>query len=106
MGTDGTPIKIGEYEFDLGQVFQAVDAHLGIAAILVLVAFVFWISRKEGLLGHYLNYRKDVMALKIGQQTAREMLRHQRQERAKIEASATRKPPTPPRGRPRTGGRR
>ncbi len=53
-----THVKAGDYEFDIGGVGNWV-AHNWVACLVIaIVAYIFMISRKEGLLSQFLEYRK------------------------------------------------
>jgi hypothetical protein len=67
MKDGSTPVKIGDSEFDLTQVGDWVLAHPWLALAVVAIAYVFWISRKEGLLGAGLEYlsRKSELRAKV-----------------------------------------
>jgi hypothetical protein len=57
MANGSIPVEVGDSSFDLGQVGEWIGAHPYLTAIIILVAYIFWISRKDGLLGAMLEYR-------------------------------------------------
>ena len=55
--TDTELVKLGEYEFDLTGILQAVGDHPWTFAFVSVIVYIFFISRKDGLLSQFLSSR-------------------------------------------------
>lgn len=59
MTTAGSaPVKADGWQFDLYQVGGWISSHPYVAAAAILVVYAFWISRRDGLLGLFIEDRR------------------------------------------------
>lgn len=68
------PIEAGDWKFDLVAVGDWIIAHPVLASIVLVVAYIFWISRRDGLLGLWLEHRAKVLELETAKDLSLDQL--------------------------------